>query len=544
MEQYAAAHGARMATRRWPFNLPRPLPAPLAPAPSPPRRVGPLLALACFAFYALTSAATLTSRDGGVMYDTAMAIVNRHSLALPPHHHGLPGVHGGFYSKYGIAQSIAEIPLFAVGQTLAALVRTPLAHVLALAVTMLTNPLITALVVWLVFLLCYELWPDVRGAALAALLVGVAGPLWPYAKTDFSEPLSALALVGAVLFLVRARTRPGVIAFTLSGAFIGLSLLAKLTAAFALPAVGLYALYVAVVTAGGIRTAALRRLLAWLVPIAAGLGLTALYNVARYGHLTDTGYHAEDLPFHAPLWRGLEGLLVSSGKGLLWYCPLILVALAFWPTLLARRRAEGLLALGIVLPTLVVYATYPVWWGGICWGPRYLVPVLPFALMPLAFLLQRKPRAPLWRRAIVAVVAVSVLVQVPGVAVHPARFLTTGISDAHYLWLPSDSPVLGHAWLLAYDAVSAVDPTGARAMLADYPWRHAGGVSIGQRQAITSWSYWWWGVLGHQGLGRRAQAGLAVALLLVLLLALWGLRALRDASEGSPFDHKRMAVRA
>ena len=49
-----------------------------------------------------------------------MAIVNRHRLALPPHHHGLPGVSSGFYSKYGIAQSLVEIPLYVLGQHLAA----------------------------------------------------------------------------------------------------------------------------------------------------------------------------------------------------------------------------------------------------------------------------------------------------------------------------------------------------------------------------------------------------------------------------------------
>ena len=165
------AHAARMATRRWTYNVVHPAPPKAAPTPRPPRRVGALLALAFFAFYALTSAGTLTSRDGGVMYDTAMAIVNRHSLALPPHHHGLPGVGGGFYSKYGIAQSIVEIPLYVLGQHLAALARPSLARVLALAVTMLANPLVTALAVWLFFLLVYELARSIRGATLAALPV-------------------------------------------------------------------------------------------------------------------------------------------------------------------------------------------------------------------------------------------------------------------------------------------------------------------------------------------------------------------------------------
>lgn len=537
---HMGAHSAHMAARRWPFNL-LPHPTPLREAPRAPYRVAALLAVAFVALYALTYSATLTSRDGGVMYDTAMAILHRHTLALPPHHHGLPGINGGFYSKYGIAQSLAEIPLLALGDALAALATSPLATVLALAVTMLVNPIVTALCVAAMFLLVFQVRPEPRGAALTAIVVGAASPLWPYAKTDFSEPLSALALLGAALFVLRARSREGLLTYGLAGSCLAIALLAKLTNGFVLPAFGLYTLYVAVVRGGGSR-AIVARLVAWALPVGVGLGLMGLYNLARYGSLTDTGYHAEDLPFHAPLLTGLQGLLVGPGKGVLWYCPLVALALLLWPTLVARHRAEALLALGIILPTLLVYATYPVWWGGICWGPRYLVPVLPFVLLPLLHLPDRWPRALPWRRAVVAIIALSVLVQTLGVAVHPARFLATGIHDAQYLWQPADSPLLGHAWLAAYDAVAVVDRTEAAAMLDSYPWRHATGTSPGQRLAIGSWDFWWWQILGKHGLGRRAQAGIAAVLLLLLALALWGLRDLRLAPIDGRFNHRHMAV--
>ena len=162
-------------------------------------RLGLLLALALGIVYALTSAGRLVSLDGGVMYDTATRIVDQHTLALLPHHHGMPGVGGGYYSKYGIAQSLAEIPLYAAGQALAAPIADPLGHKIAMALTLLTSSVITALAVLLFCLLVYELGAGRRGAIVAALLIGLASPYWPYAKTDFSEPLSALALTGAIL---------------------------------------------------------------------------------------------------------------------------------------------------------------------------------------------------------------------------------------------------------------------------------------------------------------------------------------------------------
>ncbi len=484
------------------------------------RTTGLLLALALGLFYALTSAGGFVSLDGGVMYNTAAAIVDRHTLALPPRHHGMPGVNGGFYSKYGIAQSLAEIPLYAFGQALTPHLAISLGPTLAIALTLLTNSVVTALAVLLFFLLAYELAGDLRGALLAALLVGVASPYWPYAKTDFSEPLSALALTGAVLFLVRARARPGRASpYVVSGLFVALAVLTKLTVLFALPALAVYALYVAWSSeerGEGVRA----RLVAWGIPVAAGLAAAGIYNVARYGRLTDTGYRAvDDLPFHAPLLHGLQGLLVSSGKGLLWYCPLVFLALALWPLLLRRRRAEGLLALGVILPALVVFGTYPVWWGGHCWGPRYLLPLLPLLLLPLAFASEVLAGRALARRAAVAVVALSLVAQALGVGVHVDRFLTTGFDGAREqqgLWVAGDSPLLAHAWLLGYDVARTVDPTAAAGMLAAYPWRHPAGTSLKQRLTIDSWDYWWWQILGQHGLSPLKQGIIAAAVLLLL----------------------------
>ncbi len=559
---------------------------------SPVVRLGLLVALALGLVYALTSAGRLVSLDGGVMYDTATRIVDQHTLTLLPHHHGMPGVAGGYYSKYGIAQSVAEIPLYAAGQALAAPIADPLGHKIAMALTLLTNSIVTALAVLLFYLLAYELGAGRRGALVAALLIGLASPYWPYAKTDFSEPLSTLALTGAVLFLVRARSRAGSAPYAVSGLFIAVALLTKLTALFALPALGLYALYSAFATAPhggpglvsdrqaplGARASrpslafvspapgtgetpalpdsappprmegranlmtALPRLVAWGAPIAAGLAAAAAYNLARYGRLTDTGYRSpEDLPFHAPLLPGSEGLLVSPGKGLLWYCPLVVLALALWPLLLRRRRAEGLLALGVIAPTLVVFATYPVWWGGHNWGPRYLLPLLPLVLLPLTFAREVLARRAVARRLAIALVALAVAVQVLGIAVDGERFLQTGFNtqarEQQTLWVAGDSPLLAQAWLLGYDVARVAAPGVAAGMLAGYPWRHATGTSLSQRIAITTpdFDYWWWQWLGRYGLNSLVGIAVALAGLLALTVVLARIgAAMNPASRSAP----------
>ncbi len=541
--------GAHPAPRHWPvitrISLPgaRRVPATQLGAASL-WQVGASLALLCLALYMLLAAGGGTSLDGGVMYDTTKAIVDRHTLALPPHHHGLPDAHRTFfYSKYGLAQSVAEIPLYVVGKAVAASLAPTLARATPMAITMLTNGIITAASVWLFFLLAYELCGAMRGAAVAALLLGLASPYLVYAKTDFSEPLSALGLTGAVLFLVRARREPTIARFAVSGLCVALALLTKLTAGFVLPVLLIYAVYTALAPdADGARPLGVDvavRLVEWGLGMALGLVVTAWYDLARFGSITNTGYHGQDTPFHASPWQGLEGLLVSPGKGLLLFCPLVVLALPLWPLLMRRRRPEALLALGIAAITLLVFATYPVWWGGVCWGPRYLVPVLPFILLPLAFFgevfdrWKARPGGLLPRRAAMAVIGLSLVVQALGVAVHPGRFEAAGVSEETSIWTPLASPLLGHAWLLGYDTVGQAE----RGQPAAFPWRGPSGTTTSERIALDGWTYWWWTGLRRYGLHTRASLLLALPLLLLLAFAAWRLRQL--TMWHSPRDRRR-----
>jgi predicted dehydrogenase len=95
-------------------------------------------------------------------------------------------------------------------------------------------------------------------------------------------------------------------------------------------------------------------------------------------------------PIHIPWWDGLAGLLVSPNRGLLIYTPWILFAI--WGA--ARIWKENLFGWGrYLLPGMVavyiVHARLGLWWGGGCFGPRYLTDLLPL----LAFFL-----VPIWPR--------------------------------------------------------------------------------------------------------------------------------------------------
>lgn len=104
----------------------------------------------------------------------------------------------------------------------------------------------------------------------------------------------------------------------------------------------------------------------------------------------------------APGAEALLGLLVSPSRGLFFFAPVLLLS-AVGLVVLARqasRRAEALLlALGAGVP-VVTFAGYENWHGGSSFGPRYLIPVLPFLAALVSAL--PLPVAPSRRAAAVA----------------------------------------------------------------------------------------------------------------------------------------------
>jgi hypothetical protein len=349
--------------------------------------------------YVFTCQGRTNSYDGQSMYFTAQAIADRGTLALAHPVFGVPGRGGLSYSFYGIGMSLVELPLYLVGKLVGLAAGSKSAQV-AEAVTMLANPLLVALLVALAYAALRALDYPRATAVRATLVLGVATSLWPYSKTDLSEPLLALGVAVAVLGAVRltqlwsqqstpASVQPPRTAVldrwsVALGCGLGVAMLAKY---IALAFVPLFCLYLTLAMPRPLRLATwLRRQALVLAPaLVAGL-IVLLVNDLRFGSPLQTGYPPGGRLFSIPVTIGATGLLVSLTRGLLFYDPLVFVGLLALPLLLWRRPLEALLPLGLVVISLVLYGGFVDWGGGDSWGPRYLLPVMPTLLWSLTAL--------------------------------------------------------------------------------------------------------------------------------------------------------------
>ncbi len=156
------------------------------------------------------------------------------------------------------------------------------------------------------------------------------------------------------------------------------------------------------------------------------LAFLALLNHSHFGNATLGGYATDRWNEVPPLWLGLGGLLVAPSRGLLIYSPALLLApLGIWllgrrgGTVVSDQRRMLLCWTAAAVGTVLFYARWHDWRGGWCYGPRFLCETMP--VFCLLFALGYAALGVAWRRAAGVLVAVSVLIQLAGVAGHSAH---------------------------------------------------------------------------------------------------------------------------
>jgi hypothetical protein len=126
----------------------------------------------------------------------------------------------------------------------------------------------------------------------------------------------------------------------------------------------------------------LRELLWFVVGVLPFALLDGAWNTIRFGAPWKVGESAV-AQFGFPLWQGIPNLLVSPGKGLLWYVPLLLLV-PFGATRFYRCVPSlAWLIAALSMASLLFYGTVQYWHGDPAWGPRYLFPLVPLLILPL-----------------------------------------------------------------------------------------------------------------------------------------------------------------
>jgi hypothetical protein len=441
------------------------------------------LTIVLAAFYILLGNGRTTSGDGEAMLQVTRALAEQGRFDLAPNilapvetiladsedlqiPYTVVGRNGLTYAKYGLGQSVVALPLYTLGMMGRAITGSLSAPRFA---AVMLNSLLTAITAGLLLVLSRELEYSTRAGITLALAYAVCSPAWAYTHTFFSEPLVTLCLVAGALAAVRFSQREQIRWLVLMGSILGLALLTRINAVAALPALGLYLALTWRARQTSTRSI-IQQATAALIAFGLGAGLMVLYNIYRFNDPLDFGYRTSN--WQTPFYRGLYGLTLSPGKGILWYAPVIVLGLASFRPFARRWPREAWLCAGVPLGYLLFHSAYTYWEGGWSWGPRLILPALPFILLPASAILDHRRQRPAAELALALILVLGLVIQIPAIggnyahtlqriyAVWPDEFQT------RVLYRPASSPVIGQ-WQSLLEVTANLRDPEARAQITD-----------------------------------------------------------------------------
>ena len=386
------------------------------------RRAAAWLFLLCVSAYSLTAPGHIWEMDGASRLQLASRMVDGFGWTLQPQTEYLgwivQGTDGRWYSIYGLGQSLAFVPFVVLAEGLSSVYKVGLSddRVVKFLASFL-NPIEGALLCLVFFfILARHVAYGLRTSLGLSLILGFATFLWPNARDSFDHIQAGLFLYASLLCILESRRTATAWWGCIGGACAGFAILTRIDSVLFMPALG-----IALVGNPGRPDRPLRdRCFSFLGGMVPFLGFFALYNYVRFGNPMETGYglifERDRLPsLGLNVWEGLYRFLLSPGRGLLIYCPVVLL---FFLAIRRFSHRERVLA-ATCLAVIGAYVGFFSQFGAVsphAWGPRQLLPSLPMFLLPVGVLLEGAVRRKVIRAMVWILVASSILAQIPAVA--------------------------------------------------------------------------------------------------------------------------------
>ncbi|MCZ7530509.1 MAG: hypothetical protein M5U31_09290 [Acidimicrobiia bacterium] len=356
-----------------------------------------LVALGVFLVYAAIQRGEIASYDGQITAGVGRNVWEHGSFTRLD---DVPG--GGTFSRYDLGTTLISVPLWgiqlAVGPTNSDWVT-------------LGNPLLLALCAGVLVLIGLELrWSPTVAVATALAFAFLTTAPW-HSTEAFAEPGVALGTLIVVLGLLRWRAEH-LAGPWLVGGGIAVAVLFRMDSLLLVGAA--LALVPMFVGRRRLRDEWVRWVPALAVPLTVAVAQLAWYNHYRTGSFLH-GPHTADPGFTTPILEGLHLIVVSPGKGLIWFAPIVLLAVPGAVILWRTDRPVAAGVLGLVALRLVFYAA---WWapdGRAAWGPRFLLPACALLVISVGALWDALPQMRVGPKA--TTLAATVVLAVAGIAV-------------------------------------------------------------------------------------------------------------------------------
>lgn len=449
-------------------------------------RVATGIFLLVLATYVLSSPGRIDIIDGQARFDVAYNWLHAGQPLLTDSWikpwMSVPGRHQLPYSYYGAPASVLPMPLLALG----ALYDRDMGVGASQFLFSLTSPMLGAAISMLLFLFYIELGVSVRSAFCWALISAFATMVWPLSNSTFDNAQHAFfALCSCYLGFLSSRRNSHMLAMV-GGLVASVLILYQEYFLIVIPALAMSTIrwtpanrsrvesepsnqsrlrrpilslrtYIhelfdflksALNAPGEARSSCGRFALLSFTAVMVGLALSLWFNDLRFGSLLHDGKlqfrSQRGFPMFGNPVAGFATLLLSPGKSIFLYSPTLAIAVMGMRRLFRQQRT---LALGVCSASLalVLFLSCISFAGGDwCWGPRYLVLLLPLWALAFPFVSGTIKL----RKLVPVIVVASFAVQLMAVSVENQRFFfERGLKD--FFWAEDPWFYFKHSALLA-----------------------------------------------------------------------------------------------
>ena len=253
------------------------------------------------------------------------------------------------------------------------------------------GPFFTALSVTTFFSVAKTYAYSIRTCLILTFLFGISTMMWAYSQTSLNAvPVVFFLLVG---FLFYRKFRITNLYFNLicAGIFFGISFLTRNDIVLMIIP---FFIFLSILSLKN--NSKLKTFFSFIIPTFSSYLIHKLIDFVRVG-ITGNPSTLEALPKDIaaasssnPWLLQIFGILFSPGAGLFIYSPILFACFVGFFDFFKKNKFDSLLMISIISTFVIFFSVGNYWHGYNGWGPRYLVPIIPFLILPLGASIEKR----------------------------------------------------------------------------------------------------------------------------------------------------------
>jgi hypothetical protein len=253
------------------------------------------------------------------------------------------------------------------------------------------GPVFAALSVGVFYLISRTYLFSPKISTILSILLAFTTMLWSYSQTSLNMiPTTFFILFGFFLFRKFATSSQSRY-LLMSGAVLGFAFLIRNDTILFIVPLFFYFIFISIKNINKIKSLKIiKDISLFALPLTTSYIILKLLQLLVYGRSVDKSF---SLPFHEPSFNPLLhlfGLFFSPGVGLLIFCPILFTIFLSYFDFFKKNKFECIFFLSFITLFATFYINSAAWHGLNGWGPRYMMPIVAFLLLPLGFSIQKR----------------------------------------------------------------------------------------------------------------------------------------------------------